>query len=142
MAILAQTHVTRADYEEAVRQYRTTAELRGLDEAILTEIRNRRSVGGVGELELIQAELTALQAVLRQDLARADVENAFGRFHVTLGADPVPESLPNNDLATLAAALAATEQSWRSGTPGGAGVAAAAPASVPTPAPVEVAAVP
>jgi outer membrane protein, multidrug efflux system len=115
MAVLAQVHVARADYADAHRQYRHSVELDQLDRQILAQLRNRETTGSGGELATIQAELSALQSALRMDLAAADLRNAFGRIHVTVGADPLPQILEGTDIATLARSLAETEARWSQG---------------------------
>lgn len=115
MAVLAQVHVARADYADAHRQYRHAVELDRLDREILSQLRNRETTGSGGELATIQAELSALQSALRKDLAAAELRNAFGRIHVTVGADPLPHTLTGTDIATLAKALAETEARWSRG---------------------------
>jgi len=115
MAVLAQVHVARADYADAHRQYRHAVELDRLDREILVQLRNRETTGAGGELATIQAELSALQSALRMDLAAADLRNAFGRIHVTVGADPLPQTLEGTDIATLARAMAETEARWSQG---------------------------
>ncbi len=115
MAVLAQVHVARADYADAQRQYGHAVELDRLDRKILVQLRNRETTGAGGELATIQAELSALQSALRKDLAEAELHNAFGRVHVTIGADPLPATLAATDVASLARALAENEAAWSRG---------------------------
>ena len=66
-------------------------------------------------MELIQSELNNLQAMLRNDLSYAELRKAHAQLFVSAGADLLPESLPDAELATLAAALAESEQRWARG---------------------------
>jgi multidrug efflux system outer membrane protein len=112
MAVLAQLHVAHANYQEAVRQFRTSEELASLDRQIAEQLRNRFSTQNIGELELIQGELNSVQAQLKRDLAYAGVRNAYAQLYVSTGSDPLPDTLTDNSLNTIASALQSTEQSW------------------------------
>ncbi|MCU1717248.1 TolC family protein [Pseudomonas sp. 5P_3.1_Bac2] len=112
MAVLAQLYVANANYNEAVRQFRTSEELASLDSQIAEQLRNRYKTQNIGELELIQGELNSLQAQLKRDLAYAELRNAYAQLYVSSGSDPLPDTLADNNLQTIASALQQTEQSW------------------------------
>jgi len=109
MAILAQLYVASANYAEARRQFQTSQQLADLDGQIAEQLRNRYSTQSIGELELIQGELNTLQAQLKRDLAYADLRNAYNQVFVSAGVDPLPGSLPDTRLSTLANALASSQ---------------------------------
>lgn len=116
MAVLAQVHVAQTNYEEARRQYETARELSELDNRILDQARAAAGTR-VGDLQVIQTELAAVQTELRRDLAFADANNAFGRLFLSIGADPLPEGLSAPTVSTLATAIGTTEAAWRAGRP-------------------------
>lgn len=115
MAILAQLYVANANLGEALRQFRTSQQLAGLDGQIAEQLRNRHAARGIGELELIQGELNMLQADLRRDLAYAELRNAYGQLFATIGLDPLPDQMPSSQLRDIAASLAASEARWQQG---------------------------
>lgn len=115
MAVLAQIHVANANYREALRQFRTSEQLAGLDGQIVEQLRNRHRAQGIGELELIQGELNTLQADLRRDLAYAELRNSYGQLFASVGVDPLPESVASDSVADIAAALAQREAQWSAG---------------------------
>jgi multidrug efflux system outer membrane protein len=115
MAILAQLYVANANFNESQRQFQTSQQLAGLDSQIVEQLRNRYKAQGIGELELIQGELNALQANLRRDLAYAELRNSYGQLFASAGLDPLPEQLPSNELSTIAQALANQEARWQAG---------------------------
>lgn len=78
-------------------------------------MRNRYQAQGIGELELIQGELNALQADLRRDLAYAELRNSYGQLFASVGLDPLPEQLPSTQLSAISEALASSEQRWEQG---------------------------
>ncbi|PXF31103.1 transporter [Pokkaliibacter plantistimulans] len=115
LAIMAQLYVARANYNEALRQYKTSTELSGLDTQIADQLRNRYKANSIGELQLIQGELNALNAHLRQDLAYAELRNAYGQVFATVGLDPLPKMLKSDKVADISQALDQTEADWQQG---------------------------
>ncbi|WP_394560429.1 TolC family protein [Aquipseudomonas alcaligenes] len=115
MAVLAQLYVANANFNEAQRQFQTSQELAQLDSQIADQLRNRHKAQGIGELELIQGELNALQADLRRDLAYAELRNSYGQLFASVGLDPLPKELPSTQLSDIAQALANSEQRWQAG---------------------------
>ncbi|MCE1113820.1 MULTISPECIES: TolC family protein [Pseudomonas] len=112
MAVLAQLYVANANYNESVRQFRTSEELATLDGQIAEQLRNRYQTQNIGELELIQGELNNLQTQLKRDLAYAELRNAYAQLYVSSGTDLLPETLPDSNLQTIATALRKGEASW------------------------------
>ncbi len=115
MAVLAQLYVANANFNEAQRQFQTSQQLAQLDSQIADQLRNRRKAQGIGELELIQGELNALQADLRRDLAYAELRNSYGQLFASVGLDPLPKELPSTQLSDIARALNDSESRWQSG---------------------------
>jgi outer membrane protein, multidrug efflux system len=115
MAILAQLYVANANFNEAQRQFQTSQQLAGLDSQIVEQLRNRYKAQGIGELELIQGELNALQANLRRDLSYAELRNSYGQLFASAGLDPLPKQLPSTELSAISKALSSTEIRWQQG---------------------------
>lgn len=115
MAILAQLYVAKANFNEAVRQYRTGIELQKLDDQIATQLRNRYKAGSIGELQLIQGELNAVNTSLRNDLAYAELRNAYGQIFATVGLDPLPQAQTSGTLSAISKKLSDSEKRWESG---------------------------
>ena len=115
LAIMAQLYVARANYNEALRQYKTSEELRDLDGQIVQQLRNRYKANSIGELQLIQGELNALNANLRQDLAYAELRNTYGQIISSVGVDLLPKTLPSDKLADISQALRQSESNWQQG---------------------------
>ncbi len=145
MAVLSQTYVALASFQDAEGQYRRAVEMAGLEERIHRQLADRHRAGQLGELAVIQGEVNALVAALREDLALARRQNALGQLFVAIGADPLPETLAANDLQMVAAALKDRQRAWLRGDlasllpapaapPGAAtaGPSAAAPTGIPS----------
>ena len=115
IAVLAQLYVANANFQDAVRQFKTNEQLADIDGQILTQLRNRHQAAGLGELDLIQGELNTLQADLRRDLAYADLRNAYGQIFASAGLDPLPEQVDSDRVQSIATALAGRESAWAAG---------------------------
>ncbi|KGA25467.1 TolC family protein [Pectobacterium brasiliense] len=115
LAIMAQLYIARANFNEAQRQYKTSSELRNLDTKIVEQLRNRYKANSIGELQLIQGELNALNASLRQDLAYAELRNTYGQIFSTIGLDLLPKTLPSTNLADISQALRQSDTNWQQG---------------------------
>lgn len=115
MAVLAQLYVANANFHEAQRQFQTNQQLADLDGQIAEQLRNRYKTQSIGELDLIQGELNTLNAQLERDLSYAELRNAYAQLFVSAGVDPLPETLPDSNLSTIAGALESSESRWESG---------------------------
>ncbi|WP_248744078.1 MULTISPECIES: TolC family protein [unclassified Pseudomonas] len=115
IAVLAQLYVANANYQEALRQFKTNQQLSDIDGQIVGQLRNRHQAAGIGELDLIQGELNNLQADLRRDLSYADLRNAYGQIFASAGLDPLPDQVQSTEVQSIATALANREAAWASG---------------------------
>jgi len=115
IAVLAQLYVANANFNEAVRQFKTSQQLSNIDGQIAGQLRNRYKAAGLGELDLIQGELNTLQADLRRDLAYADLRNAYGQIFASAGLDPLPPEVSSTKIQAIAGALATRESDWAAG---------------------------
>lgn len=115
MAVLAQLHVARANYQEALRSYKTSEEIYQIDQRLNEQMQASAAGQRVGELAVIQGELNAVQSALQRDLSYAELNNALGQIYVSAGMDPLPESVPDDNVQALASALGQVMQSWNRG---------------------------
>nr|WP_252317222.1 hypothetical protein [Candidatus Symbiopectobacterium sp. PLON1] len=76
-------------------------------------MRNRYKANSIGELQLIQGELNALNANLRQDLAYAELRNTYGQIISTVGLGLLPKALPSDKLGDISQALRQSESAWQ-----------------------------
>lgn len=113
MAVLSQVRVSMLQFKELNQEFGLTAEQADLDGRIRTQYANVGEAGQIGELGVIQAEVTTLLSDLRRDLVFADLHNAYARVMVSAGVDPLPETMPANDLATLTQAVVNGLGSWQ-----------------------------
>lgn len=113
MAVLSQVRVAMLQFKELNQEFGLTAEQADLDGRIRTQYANVGDAGQIGELGVIQAEVTALLSDLRRDLVFADLHNAYARIMVSAGVDPLPETIPSSDLKTLTDAVERGMASWQ-----------------------------
>lgn len=115
MAVLTQLHVAALEYRESREEYRIAADLSRVDDRIVRQLSAAAATQRTGDLDLIQGELNAVFGMLRRDLAYAEAQNAAGRIFVSLGLDPLPETVPAGNLAAMANALRDAEANWYAG---------------------------
>jgi len=53
-----------------------------------------------------------LQTQLKRDLSYAEMRKAYAQLYISSGADPLPDSLPDDRLQTIAIALQNSEAGW------------------------------
>lgn len=115
MAVMSQVHISLAGYTQSIDEFKTVAELYDVEKGIKSQIDNNVSVGNAGQREAIRAELELLLSELRRDLAFAEMRNSVGRLYLSLGADPLPETISGKDVKTLAKEIERTTAPWFNG---------------------------
>lgn len=115
IAVLTQSRVAWLRYDQAMEDWRTARDVSRVENQYAATIRNQVSAQQRGELDYIQAAFDSLVADLRTDLAFAETQNAAGNILVTMGFDPLPENLSNDDIAAVADALQEREAAWFAG---------------------------
>jgi outer membrane protein TolC len=112
IAVLTQVRVAMAQFDEISQEFALTAEQSDIERRIQKTYRNAGSVGQQGELGVIQAEASSLVSDLRRDLSFAELQNAYAKVMVSAGIDPLPDTIPADDLATVSKAVEDGMKSW------------------------------
>jgi len=112
IAIMSQVHISMAGYAQAVNEYTTTSDLFDVELAIKQATLANIRAGSGSKRDRIRAELQALLAEVRRDVAFADMRASVGRVAISLGTDPLPVTLEGDDLNDVAAALKQIDESW------------------------------
>ena len=115
MAVMSQVHMAWLRYRQAQEEFATAEELDKVNGAILTETNNAAASDAGNEMDVIRAEMGAVLAELRRDVAYADLKNAAGRIFVSVGANPLPDTVTDHDISTLAQAIKTTTNGWFQG---------------------------
>ena len=113
MAVLSQVRVAMLQYRETLQEYTLSASQDDIDERIRRQYVNIGQAGQQGELDVIQAEVSATLSRLRRDLVYADLQNAYARVMVSAGVDPLPEVVPSTDVGTLSQSIARSLSTWQ-----------------------------
>ena len=113
---LTQVHVAYRDLAGRQRQFELADELNQVDQSILGHTRNATTANAQNKLAEIRAQAGAVMSELRLYQSYGALQNAYGQMLMTLGLDPMPNSLPSHDLPTLRAAFAQRDQQLQQGS--------------------------
>ena len=116
MAIIAQVHIAALRYDQARDEFATAAEAAGVDSQIAKLTTTASAAGQGGDLAVIQADADDVFGQLRKDVTYSNVQNAQAALLVALGADPLPDTIADSSLTTIAAAVHNTLAQWQDGT--------------------------
>jgi len=105
MAVLAQVHVSRQQYENAVRQFVRADALYLVERKIASATAQRQENDAQSTLERIGSATSAIAAELRRYQTLSQAEGALGRMEATLGIDPVTPEMSSIDMAALGEAI-------------------------------------
>ena len=115
MAVLAQVNVSYLRFQQALAEFDSAAQLRDVEIRILDATTAQGLTAAIGELDVIQAEVSALLAELRRDAAYAGVQNAYGAMLVSIGADPLPDQVADLSVETLSSGIRNSLRAWEEG---------------------------
>lgn len=113
IAVLSQVRVSMVQFRELSAEYALNVDQAGIEQRIREQYVNSGTAGQQGEMEVIQAEVSALVSDLRRDLVYADLQNAYARVMVSAGVDPLPETVTSQDLPSLSQAVASGLNAWQ-----------------------------
>lgn len=115
MAVLAQVHVARQQYSNAIRQFERADSISAVDERITEHVRNRQQVESQSQLDLIANNTASILSLLRRYQALAQANAAASRLQSSLGMEPEIDSVQNLSLDDLTAKVAASLRQWNAG---------------------------
>ena len=105
MSVLAQVHISAAEFAEAKDSYRLAVEYLDVSRRIVAQADAQVATNSSGSQDLIRERLNRVLAELRRDRAYAELQNGFGRVLDSAGIDLFPMDYRTLDAATLAAVL-------------------------------------
>lgn len=88
MAVMTQVHVSRARVYHARRDYATADHYYNVQQRILRHIRNSLESGKVSEQTAIREEMNTLVAMVKRDMAFAEVQSASSGLLASMGVAP------------------------------------------------------
>lgn len=100
MAVLAQVHVAKLQYENASKQFRRADELWAVERALERRNAGRYKSGEFSQTDLIVSRTSAIIAELRRYQSYAEVQASLASIKATIGQDE--DYVPEFDNATVA----------------------------------------
>ena len=113
IAVLSQVQIAMLDFSEAAHIYNTDKELSNIGNRLFKQANASIKSQSGSELEGIEYEINAVLGDLHKGQSYADMQSAYGRVYLSVGADPLPESVKDYDIKTLSGALAEGESYWK-----------------------------
>jgi outer membrane protein TolC len=110
MAILTQVHLAYQRFNIARKSYEVSSDMMTVETRIQEQLQAQKLAQTGNELEMIRSQSSALAIEMQRDLGYAELQNAFGQIHNSLGIDPLDATIEAQDIKTLAAALEARLQ--------------------------------
>lgn len=115
MAILTQVHLAHRRYQRAHRLYTRAASIQEVEQRIAAATRSAEETDASSRLERVRAQAAAVLASRARNRAFAEVQNALGAVYAAAGVDPLPATVADADIDTLARAIAAQSALIESG---------------------------
>jgi outer membrane protein TolC len=88
MALLAQVHIARLQYENALQQYERADAVAEVDQRISELVTNRQQAQAQSKLEMVANQTSAILSLLRRYQSLAQAHTAASRLQSTLGLEP------------------------------------------------------
>jgi outer membrane protein TolC len=115
MTVLTQVHVAWLERERAVAMFNRAQELSRLQDAIQLQTENAARSNAETQLELVRARVETLLATRARDLSYAELVNAQNTIFQAAGIDPLPDSVGDGSLHSLASSIGQTTRLIESG---------------------------
>ncbi len=115
MATLTQVHVAVQQYKRTRTGFEQARLMETIEQRINENIQQAATADAESSLERIRAGAQAITAKLARDRAYAELQNAVSSLYVSLGLDPVPETVDSHDIKGLTAGLTPLVADWMAG---------------------------
>jgi outer membrane protein TolC len=115
MAVLAQLHVARLQYHNALLQFQRADAIWKVDSDIAAHTANREQAQTLTQLDRVSNRTAEILSQLRRYQALAQVHAAAGKLQATLGLEPALAGSENMPLAQLSQAVGASLKQWDAG---------------------------
>lgn len=115
MAILAQVHIARLQYTNALQQYQRSDAIWSIDDRINGHIANREQVQTASKLDKVANNTAAILSLLRRYQALAQAHAAASKLQASLGMEPEVGSVQDMSLLDLQKAITTAIQRWENG---------------------------
>lgn len=101
MAVVTQVRVADIQYRQALKEYRLTEQMAGIDRRITSLAEKSRNAGSGSAMEEMKAEASAMLSTLRRFILYSDVQAARARLNAAMGIEPRRPDEARNDVAEI-----------------------------------------
>lgn len=115
IAILTQVYLAQQQFDLSENQFNRTAEMDNINQKIQKHVLNSELSEAMSALERIRISVDSVLSTLQRQQAYAEAQDALGKMYVTLGFDPLPNTVEDATVDTLAQSLQAIDQDWQNG---------------------------
>lgn len=115
MAILTQVRMSQQQLNLAENQYQRTTELDDINQKIHHHVLNGETAQALSSLERIRISVDSVLSALQRHQAYAESQEALAKLYVSLGFDPLPQTIESTDINSLAAAIETIDKGWEQG---------------------------
>ena len=112
MAVMAQVHLARQQYANALNQYNRADAIWETDRRIAEHMKNRADTQTQSKLDSVANQTTAILSLLRRFQALAVAQAAEAKLQATLGIDPLIGSVDEITLADLTRDITRSQNNW------------------------------
>jgi outer membrane protein TolC len=112
MAVVTQVHLARHQYDEARKQYERAQAIYEIDKELAELYRDRAAAEMVSRMDRISADVTFILSTARLYQALSRSQEAASRIEATLGLEPAIDSLGEQTLEQIQAAVESHLDSW------------------------------
>ncbi len=114
MAVLAQLHLARQQYANALQQFQRADAIWQTDARISEHMKNRQQAQTQSKLDVVANQTTSILSLLRRYQAMSQLHIAEARMQATLGVEPAIGSVSEISLNDLARDLGRSRSVWSS----------------------------
>lgn len=115
MATLTQVHVASHQYIRSRTAFEQARLLETIERRINDNVQQAATADAESPLERIRAKASAVNAQLARDRAYAELQTSVSSLYMSLGLDPVPETVESHDIKGLTDGLAKVAEDWQAG---------------------------
>jgi len=116
MALLAQVHIARLQYENALQQFERADAVAEVDQRISLLINSRQQAQAQSKLEVVANQTSSILSLLRRYQSLAQAHSAASRLQSTLGLEPMVGDTQKIPLTELTTILEQELKNWDLGT--------------------------
>ncbi len=97
MAVATQVQVSRARYEQRMRELETARQYHEVQERIMRQTQAGFSADRISRQTLVREQMNTLMSEIRYDMATADMQNAFANVHASMGSDAFDDTMSSHE---------------------------------------------